>query len=69
MQRCRFIKTTTGHNKCAPPLVMIHRHQRQRHHKPTSNVTKMMRDCKRLPCWNNSKRTCYPRCWDQQQRW
>lgn len=39
MQRCRLIKTTTGHNKCAPPLVMIHRHQRQRRHKPTSTAT------------------------------
>lgn len=76
MQRCRLIKTTTGHNKCAPPLVMIHRHQRQRRHKPTSTATittstvaKMMRDCKRLPCRNNSKRACYHRCRDLQQRW
>lgn len=50
MQRCRLITGATGRNKCAPPLVMIHR-------KPTT----MMRDCKRLRCWDNSKRACY-RC-------
>ncbi|KAM7346982.1 uncharacterized protein ACRADG_006678 isoform 2-T2 [Cochliomyia hominivorax] len=56
MQRCRFITTIIGQNKCAPPLVMIRHRTRRHRHKPTT----MMRDCKRLNCWkDNSKRACY----------